>query len=89
MNGGKSLREEVIDWLETQRAIAVGISTRETLAGGPPSTDLEYVLPGARSAITFAIPFDQEKIERYLAKRDHRGHQRLHVESISGNRATR
>ncbi|MDP7172161.1 MAG: hypothetical protein QF742_00725 [Alphaproteobacteria bacterium] len=28
-------------------ACAVGITTRETLAGGPPSTDLEYVLPGA------------------------------------------
>jgi epoxyqueuosine reductase QueG len=75
MNGWKSLREEVIDWLETQGAIAVGISTKETLAGGPPSTDLEYVLPGAKSAVTFAVPFDQEKIERYLAKRDHRGHQ--------------
>jgi len=46
------------------------------LAGGPPSTDLEYVLPGAKSAVTFALPFDQQKIEDYLAKRDRDSHQR-------------
>ena len=63
------------DFLTLQGATAVGVSTRETLAGGPPSSDLEYVLPGARSAVTFAVPFDQEKIERYLAKQDHAGHQ--------------
>ena len=31
-------------------AATVGFATTETLAGGPPSTDLEYILPGARSA---------------------------------------
>ena len=34
-------------------ASIVGITTVETLAGGPPSTDLTYVLEGARSAVTF------------------------------------
>ncbi len=56
-------------------ACAVGITTRETLAGGPPSTDLEYVLPGACSAVTFALPLDQDKIEDFIAKRDRSGHQ--------------
>jgi epoxyqueuosine reductase len=71
----KDLRRHVFGWLETRGAVAIGVSTRETLAGGPPSTDLDYVLPGAKSAISFAVPLDQEKIERYLTKRDHAGHQ--------------
>jgi epoxyqueuosine reductase QueG len=75
MDERKELAELVTDFLVTQGASAVGIATRETLAGGPPSTDLEYVLPGAKSAVSFAVPFDQEKIERYLAKEDHSGHQ--------------
>jgi epoxyqueuosine reductase QueG len=75
MNDSASLSDFAVDFLKTQGASIVGISTRETLAGGPPSTDLEYVLPGARSAVTFAVPMDQDKIERYLAKQDHAGHQ--------------
>jgi len=75
MYAEKDLQHQVFDWLETQGAVAVGVSTRETLAGGPPSTDLDYVLPGAKSAISFAVPFDEEKIERYLAKKDHGSHQ--------------
>lgn len=49
-------------------AVAVGIATTETLEGGPPSTDLTYVLPEARSAIVFALPLDQGAIERFLKK---------------------
>ncbi len=56
-------------------ACRVGISTVETLTGGPPSTDLEYILPGARSAVTFALPLNQDKIREYLAKKDRHGHQ--------------
>jgi epoxyqueuosine reductase QueG len=77
----KDFRREVFDRLEAEGAVAVGVSTRETLAGGPPSTDLDYVLPGARSAISFAVPLDVEKIERYLAKLDHGGHQNDNLET--------
>jgi epoxyqueuosine reductase QueG len=69
------LTQFAIDFVTTQGACAVGIATNETLAGGPPSTDLEYVLPGAKSAVSFAVPLDPEKIERYLSKEDHSGHQ--------------
>lgn len=55
-------------------ACLTGIATTETLAGGPPSADLTYVLSGARSAICFALPLNQEKIERYLKKEDHDAH---------------
>lgn len=57
----------------------VGIATRETLAGGPPSTDLTYVLDGAESAICFALPLNQTFIEPYLKKENHRAHYRDNV----------
>jgi epoxyqueuosine reductase QueG len=75
MEDMKELTKFTIDFVMTQGACAAGIATRETLAGGPPSTDLEYVLPKAKSAVSFAVPFDQEKIEHYLSKEDHAGHQ--------------
>ncbi len=75
MDDPKELSAFAVEFLTAQGASAVGITTTETLAGGPPSTDLEYVLPGARSAVTFAVPFDQEKIEPYLAKEDYVAHQ--------------
>lgn len=56
-------------------ASIVGITTTETLAGGPPSTDLSYVLDEARSAITFAVPLDPNKTRDYLSKADRAGHQ--------------
>ena len=78
MNGihdPKGMTRFASDFLRLQGATIVGVATMETLAGGPPSTDLGYALPGAKSAVCFAVPFDQEKIERYLAKQDHAGHQ--------------
>lgn len=51
-------------------AVAAGIATTETLKGGPPSTDLTYALPEAKSAVVFAVPLDQEAIEKFLNKED-------------------
>jgi epoxyqueuosine reductase len=70
----EELSQIMKDMARNLGASLVGIATIETLAGGPPSADLTYVLPGARSAICFALPLDQEKIERYLKKEDHDGH---------------
>ena len=56
-------------------ATIVGITTVETLAGGPPTTDLTYVLEGARSAVTFPVPLDADKTRDYLGKIDRGGHQ--------------
>lgn len=55
-------------------AADVGICTTETLKGGPPSTDLTYVLEGAKSAVTFILPLDSSLIEPYLKKEDHDAH---------------
>ncbi len=77
----KKLTEFAKTFLTEIGACEVGVCTTQTLAGGPPSTDLEYVLPGARSAVSFAVPMDQEKIKRYLAKESHADHQadNIHV----------
>jgi epoxyqueuosine reductase QueG len=75
-NDARALTDFAFEFLETQGASKVGVATVETLAGGPPSTDLDYVLPGAKSAVSFAVPFDEEAIERYLSKQSHADHQR-------------
>ncbi len=79
MDDSRELARFAIDYVMAQGACVAGITTTDTLAGGPPSTDLRYVLPEARSAVTFAVPLDQEKIERYLSKQDHAGHQEDNV----------
>ena len=56
----------------TLGAFKVGIATAETLAGGPPSVDLTYVLPAAKSAVCFAVAFDQSLIDPYFKKEDHK-----------------
>jgi len=75
MDNRKELTRFAIDFVMTQGACVAGIATTDTLAGGPPSTDLQYVLPEAKSAVSFAVLLDAEKIERYLSKQDHAGHQ--------------
>jgi len=55
----------------TLGAFKVGIATTETLADGPPSADLTYVLPEAKSAVVFALAFDQNLIDPYFRKEDH------------------
>ena len=63
----------------TYGAGAVGIVTTEMLAGGPPSTDLAYVLPTANSAVSFAVPLDQKFIEPWFNKQSHTDHFRNNI----------
>ncbi|MBT3370731.1 MAG: epoxyqueuosine reductase [Rhodospirillaceae bacterium] len=72
----EAMREKIKDVALTYGATSVGINDLDSLAGGPPSTDLSHVLGGARSAITFAVPFDVEAIRDFLSKKDRHGHQR-------------
>ncbi|MFC1969854.1 epoxyqueuosine reductase, partial [Chloroflexota bacterium] len=64
----EQLTETVLDFVDCFEVCATGIATAETLAGGPPSADITYVLPGAKSAICFAVPLDQRLIPPFLAK---------------------
>ena len=62
-------------------ASVVGIATTETLKGGPPSTDLTYVLPNAKSALSFAVPLDQNHIEPWFNKQSHEAHFRNNIQA--------
>jgi epoxyqueuosine reductase len=64
------LTETSIDLVKGAGAFKAGIAMTETLEGGPPSTDLSYVLPEARSAVVFALALDQKAIESFLKKDD-------------------
>ncbi len=64
---------------ECYGANAVGITTTEGLAQGPPSTDLSYVLPGAKSAVSFLVDLNQDLIEPYLKKEDRRSHEKDNI----------
>lgn len=71
----EELTQKLRDMARCAGAALTGVATLETLEGGPPSTDLTYVLPTAKSALTFAVPMDEDLIEAYLRKEDHRGHE--------------
>lgn len=60
-------------------ASVVGVTTTEKLAGGPPSTDLSYVLPKARAAISFAVPLNPELIGPWFNKENHEDHFRDNI----------
>lgn len=62
--------EFVLNYLKTEGAVHAGVATPETLKGGPPSTDLSYVMPSARSAIVYALPLELDNIPPYLGKKD-------------------
>lgn len=51
-------------------ASKVGIATNDSLKGGPESTRLKDALKGAKSAIIFAVPLNQDLINPYLSKED-------------------
>ena len=61
-------------------AVAVGIVNTEMLAGGPPSTDLAYVLPTAKAAVSFAVPLDQKYIKPWFNKKSHADHLRNNIQ---------
>jgi len=66
-----TLNTQIERFLLDRGAIKVGFATLETLEGGPPSIDLTYILPGAQSAVSFALPLDLAIIRDFLAKKNH------------------
>lgn len=70
----EKLTGRVKDLARCYGAGTVGITTTQMLEGGPPSTDLSYVLPNARSAVSFAIPLDHDHIAPWFNKKDYHAH---------------
>jgi len=68
-----TLRDEVEKLLLERGAVSVGFATKNTLEGGPPTTDMTYILPEAETVICFAVPLDKSKIRTYLGKKLPRG----------------
>lgn len=65
----KKLSSMVREFVMIEGACEAGIATVKTLKGGPPSSDLTYVLPNAKSAVSFAVAIDQKLIPPYLMKK--------------------
>lgn len=65
-----AMSQTLLDFARERGACAVGIATIETLAGGPPSADITYVMSSARSAIAFAVPLKQDLIVPHLSKQN-------------------
>jgi epoxyqueuosine reductase QueG len=70
MNKEYELSNNIKGMIKELGGFYTGIGTIDSLKGGPESTDLNYALKGAKSSITFAVPFKQELIEPYLSKKD-------------------
>jgi len=68
-----TLRKDVERLLLDLGAVSVGFATKKTLEGGPPTTDMTYVLPEAETVICFAVPLNKSKIRGYLGKELPRG----------------
>lgn len=81
--GPHELSSLMIEMAKSLGACAAGIATTETLAGGPPSADIAYALPGARAAVCYALPLDPEKIEPYLKKEAHEPHNRDKIRAVT------
>ncbi len=72
------LKEEIRSIGRQMGVGKIGFTTKERLKDAPPSADLEYVLPGARSAISLCIAFDKAAIRPYLSKQDMWAHNTDH-----------
>lgn len=73
------LSKLAMDYVMSLGACAAGIATVKTLEGGPPSADLRYVIPSAKSAVVFALPLDQTLVPHYLRKKDRLSHERNNI----------
>lgn len=55
-------------------ADTVGVATVKHLAEGPPSADPRYLLPAARSVISFAVALNEDSLQDFIAKKRWRPH---------------
>jgi epoxyqueuosine reductase QueG len=75
----EKITQRVKDLARCYGASTVGIVTTKMLVGGPPSTDLTYVLPTAKSAVSFGVSLDQNFIEPWFKKENNEAHFRNNI----------
>ena len=62
------LEKKIKVFIRNQGVKLVGLAGLERL-NGPPSLDLDYILPGGKSIVSFAMPMDVEAIYTFLSKK--------------------
>ncbi|MBM3183201.1 MAG: epoxyqueuosine reductase [Chloroflexi bacterium] len=72
------LKQEITKLAREMGIDKIGVTTRERLSDAPPSGDLTYVLPSAKSAISLAVALDKQAIRDFLSKKDQMAHTRDH-----------
>jgi len=68
------LKEEIVSIVREVGIDKVGFTSKKRLEDTPPSGDLVYILPSARSAISLAVALDKAAIRAYLSKEDQMAH---------------
>ena len=69
-----SLEKEIALIAADGGADLIGFTTVEILSDGPPSADPRYLLPEARSVVSFAVALDPEAIESFITKKTWKPH---------------
>ena len=73
-----SLKEEITSIAREIGIDKVGFTSKERLKDAPPSGDLGYILPSARSAISLVVALDKAAIRAFLGKEDQITHDNEH-----------
>lgn len=79
MNG---LEAKIKDFVHSQGIAVVGVAGPERLKDSPPSLDPTYVLSGARSVVSMAMPMDVPAIYDFLSKKSPAPH---NIDQLIGN----
>jgi len=66
----QQLTQQLKEYARKAGADLVGVATRDRLADAPVSGDPTYLLPSARSVISFAVALDQKAARSFIAKED-------------------
>jgi epoxyqueuosine reductase len=85
-NQKDKLSETLKDMAKTLGSSHVGITNKKTLKNWHVTTDLDYILEGGNSAITFAVPFEEkseDSIDKFLTKENHKELEKKKVRSIT------
>lgn len=76
------LEQNIKDFVKAQGVEVVGIAGPERMVNAPPSLDPDYIMKGARSIVSMALPMDVEAIDDFLNKKSPTPH---NLDQLRGN----